>query len=104
MSDEEILKVAEAELNIVELKFHQLQYFEETEKKYERLQRLILEFMGYEDEFLITEKGLKKFKKDDLAKMVLEQRNMIRKLIDDLEPEKRDNHLNRLDDLYLNKP
>jgi hypothetical protein len=59
--------------------------------------------MGYEDEYLITHAGLKKLNKDHLGQMVLEQRNMIRKLIDDLEPSKREAHMQFLDDLYMNK-
>lgn len=71
--------------------------------KYKRLHQQLLEYMGYEDEFLITKAGLMKLTKEELAKMVLEQRNMIRKLIDDLEQDKRNIHLNYLDELYLNK-
>jgi hypothetical protein len=71
--------------------------------KYNELHRSLLEYMGYEDEFLITRAGLNKLKKDELATIVLEQRNMIRKLIDDLEPDKREKHMQFLDDLYMNK-
>lgn len=71
--------------------------------KYHELRRQLLEYMGYEEEFLITKAGLKKMNKDDLVQMILEQRNMIRKLIDDLDPIKQESHLNFLDDLYLNR-
>ncbi|PAQ15083.1 hypothetical protein CD798_08555 [Bacillaceae bacterium SAOS 7] len=59
--------------------------------------------MGYEDEYIITPSGLKRLKKDDLVEFVLQQRAMIRKLIDDLDEEKQENHIQALDDLYFNK-
>lgn len=40
--------------------------------------------------------------KDELADMVIEQRAMIRKLIDNLDPEKREKHMQSLDNLYMN--
>ncbi|ANC77168.1 hypothetical protein ABE65_010290 [Fictibacillus phosphorivorans] len=69
--------------------------------KHDRLQKLLLEYMGYSDEFLITKSALQRLKRSDLSEIVLEQRAMIRKLIDDLEPSKRKEHLEYLDKLYM---
>lgn len=85
------------------LKLYEYEFLKTHSEKYFELKRNLLEFMGYEDEFLITHAGLKKLKKDDLASIVLEQRNMIRKLIDELEPSKRESHMQYLDNLYTNK-
>ncbi len=86
------------EIDLLEYKFLKEQLKEYTEQK-----RQLYEYMGYEDEFLITRASLKSLNKDHLSLMVLEQRNMIRRLIDDLVPEKREAHMQFLDDLYMSK-
>ncbi|MEK5390223.1 hypothetical protein NSQ59_07535 [Margalitia sp. FSL K6-0131] len=87
----------------IELSWDEYQLLKSDSKKYHNLHRSLLEYMGYEDEYLITRAGLKKLKRDDLVTIVLEQRNMIRKLIDDLDPLKRDAHIDALDNLYMDK-
>jgi hypothetical protein len=87
----------------IQIPWYEYQFLKSNSDKYHELHRMLLEYMGYDDEFLITRAGLKKLKRDDLVTLVLEQRNMIRKLIDDLEPLKRDEHINTLDNLYMDK-
>lgn len=86
--------------NKIEIPWSEYKYYKSMVKKQGELQKQLYEYMGYEDEYLITHSSLKKLNRDNLAQMVLEQRNMIRKLIDDLEPSKREEHMRILDELF----
>ncbi|MBH0171008.1 hypothetical protein [Fictibacillus sp. 18YEL24] len=87
----------------IEIDWFEYKFLKEQLKEYTEQKRQLYEYMGFEEEYLITRASLKSLTKNHLSLMVLEQRNMIRRLIDDLEPEKREAHMQFLDDLYMNK-
>lgn len=68
------------------------------EKNYERINDDLIEYMGYSEEFLRSDKWLMKHNKKDLMDKIHKQRCVIRKLISELEPSRRDTYLE-----YLNK-
>ncbi|MCY8997862.1 hypothetical protein [Bacillus inaquosorum] len=56
------------------------------EKENEAFKTLLLEFIGYEDEWLLTKPGLKKnYKKDYLIEHIQYQRKLIRELYNKLD-------------------
>lgn len=69
--------------------------------KYSDLSKSLLEYMGYRKEFLISKSRFNQLMKDELVEIILEQRAMIKKLIYDLDSEKRQKHMQELDNLYM---
>lgn len=87
----------------VTIPLHQYKYYQSLEKDYSKLKTAFLEYMGYDDAFLKTEKGLNKLTKKELVSTIIQQRLVIRKLIQELEPSKREEYLSFFDSLYMSK-
>jgi hypothetical protein len=87
----------------VTIPLHEYEYYQSLSKEYSKLKINFLEYMGYDDAFLKTKKGLNKLKRKELVSTIIQQRLVIRKLIQELEPSKREEYLNFLDGLYMNK-
>ncbi|MCY8466916.1 hypothetical protein [Bacillus atrophaeus] len=56
------------------------------EKENEAFKTLLLEFVGYEDEWLPTRSGLEKKNKDELIENIQYQRKLMRELYKKLDP------------------
>jgi hypothetical protein len=106
MIDEEVRNLDESFEEIdkkVTITLFEYKYYQSLAEKYSKLKIDFLEYMGYDDAFLKTDKGLNKLKKKELVSTILQQRLVIRKLIQELEPSKREEYLSFLDGLYMNK-
>jgi hypothetical protein len=106
MMDEEVRNMDEFLEEIdkkVTIPLYEYTYLQSISKEYSKLKIDFLEYMGYDDAFLKTEKGLNKLKKKELVSTILQQRLVIRKLIQELEPSKREEYLSFLDSLYMCK-
>ncbi|EWH19857.1 hypothetical protein [Bacillus haynesii] len=57
----------------------------EASKRVEHLENVLLEFVGYEDEWLQTKPGLMKRKKADLVDQIIRQRQLMRELYNHLD-------------------
>lgn len=55
------------------------------ESKVNELETLLLEFIGYEDEWLLTKAKLKKTNREVLAEIVINQRQLMRELYNKLD-------------------
>lgn len=53
-------------------------------KLYSELKRALLEYVGYEAEYLTTEKTIKKFTKGEMVELLMIKRQMIRSLFEQL--------------------
>ncbi|MBO0962939.1 hypothetical protein J1P26_25025 [Neobacillus sp. MM2021_6] len=67
------------------------EYAKKEIKENRMLQSLFLELIGYEDEWLTTESGYKKYKKAELIEVILKQRSLIRAIYEKFEESERDN-------------
>lgn len=61
----------------------------ETVKRIELLEKALLEFVGYEDEWLQTKSGLLRGKKADLVDQIVYQRQLMRELYNHLDDDVR---------------
>lgn len=80
----------------VEIYESELQRYKLIERNYSRIDNDLTEYMGFLDEYLRSDKWLLKYNKKDLVTKIHEQRYVIRKLINELEPSKREEFINRL--------
>jgi hypothetical protein len=106
MMDEEVKEMDEwlEEMNKkVTIPLYEYINLQAISKEYSKLKIDFLEYMGYDDAFLKTEKGLNKLTKKELVSTIIQQRLVIRKLIQELEPSKREEYLSFLDSLYMSK-
>ncbi|MEK4029330.1 MULTISPECIES: hypothetical protein [Bacillaceae] len=87
----------------IEVSLSDYEQLKKTADQYANLHKALLEYMGYEEEFLITRPGFKRMTKEELITIIFEQRSVIRKLIGDLEASKREEHIRFLDTLYMNR-
>ncbi|MCY9057948.1 hypothetical protein MOE81_08405 [Bacillus inaquosorum] len=61
------------------------EYKNRLESKVNELETLLLEFIGYEDEWLLTKAKLKKTNREVLAEIVINQRQLMRELYNKLD-------------------
>lgn len=83
----------------VEIFDMELQRYKKIEKDYNRISNDLIEYMGFSDEYLKSDKWLKKYNKDELVAKIHQQRDVIRKLISELEPSKKDEYIVRLEQI-----
>lgn len=83
----------------VEIFKMELQSYKEIEKNYIRISNDLTEYMGFSDEYLKSDKWLKKYNKDDLVVKIHQQRDVIRKLISELESSKKEAYIARLEQI-----
>ncbi|MCI3198081.1 hypothetical protein GXP75_20970 [Bacillus sp. HU-1818] len=60
---------------------------EHIKKRNENMQTLLLECIGYDDEWLTTRSGYKRQKRDVLVDIIFEQRSLMKSIFNKLEPE-----------------
>ncbi|MGZ9868153.1 hypothetical protein ACU3L3_07000 [Priestia endophytica] len=72
-------------------------------KEHTQLKRDLLEYMGYDDTFLTTKVGYRKQTKEQLIETVFQQRAMMRKLLGELDEDKRAKLVNELDEFYMER-
>lgn len=77
----------------VEIYNTELQRYKKIEQLYHRLDNDLTEYMGFDDEYLRKDNWLMNYNKKDMVKKIHEQRQVIRKLIDELEPTKKEQYL-----------
>lgn len=65
-------------------------YAQRLEKRNKMLETLLMEMTGHEKEWLITNSGYKKLKKDDLIQIIMEQRQLMKMLFENLDDEKQE--------------
>ncbi|NMV97998.1 hypothetical protein [Bacillus velezensis] len=63
------------------------EYKDQMEKRIRDLESVLLEFIGYEDEWLLTKAGLNKRTRSVLVDMIIDQRNLLRTLYNKLDEE-----------------
>ncbi|CDH95411.1 hypothetical protein BAPNAU_1630 [Bacillus velezensis NAU-B3] len=63
------------------------EYKDQMEKRIRDLESVLLGFIGYEDEWLLTKAGLNKRTKSVLVNMIIDQRNLTRALYKKLDEE-----------------
>ncbi|HZH61768.1 MAG TPA: hypothetical protein VEY70_19785 [Metabacillus sp.] len=61
---------------------------QKQQKEYQKLYTLLLELIGYDNEWLTTEAGLNKYNKKELVEIILHQRSLMKKLFEELDEEK----------------
>lgn len=61
-----------------------------TEKRNKTLETLLMEMSGHEKEWLITNAGYKKLNKSDLIQIIMEQRQLMKMLFDNLNEDKKE--------------
>ncbi|MGM0889736.1 MAG: hypothetical protein ACQEW5_22970 [Bacillota bacterium] len=59
-------------------------------KRNKMLETLLLEFIGYEDEWLTRKSGYKKYNKDDLIDIIFVQRSLMKTLYENVEHSKKE--------------
>ena len=64
-------------------------YAKEEIKRNKITETLLLEFIGYEDEWLTGKSGYKKYNKNDLIEIIFEQRALMKTLYDNVEASKK---------------
>lgn len=91
MTDEEILNSVEKQKKESECFKNGFragtEYKDQMEKRIRDLESVLLEFIGYEDEWLLTKAGLNKRTRSVLVDMVIDQRNLLRTLYNKLDEE-----------------
>lgn len=73
----------------------ELQRYKRIERDYIRIKNDLTEYMGFSDEYLRSDKWLMKYNKKDLVAKIHEQRSVIRKLISELDEDKREKYLSK---------
>ncbi|MCA1233318.1 hypothetical protein HRF59_04805 [Bacillus velezensis] len=63
------------------------EYKDQMEKRIRDLESVLLEFIGYEDEWLMTKAGLNKRTRSVLVDMIIDQRYLLRTLYNKLDEE-----------------
>ncbi|APH36091.1 hypothetical protein BHE96_11090 [Bacillus subtilis] len=63
------------------------EYKDQMEKRIRDLESVLLELIGYEDEWLLTKAGLNKRTRSVLVDMIIDQRNLLRTLYNKLDEE-----------------
>lgn len=80
----------------VEIYESELLRYKRIERNYIRLDNDLTEYMGFSDEYLRSDKWLMKYNKKDLVTKIHEQRCVIRNIINESEPSKREKYINQL--------
>ncbi|MEK4628120.1 hypothetical protein MKZ17_07925 [Solibacillus sp. FSL R7-0682] len=83
----------------VEIYEMELQLYKRIERDYNRISNDLIEYMGFSEDYLRNDKWLKRYKKEDLVVKIHQQRDVIRKLISELEPSKKDEYIAHLEQL-----
>lgn len=78
-------------------------FFSNQSRRLDQLQNELLEFMGYEDSYLKTQQGLMRYKKEELVAIILRQRAIYRKLLQDMDEETKVRYIQELDSIYMQK-
>ena len=86
-----------------EFKEHIGREYQKVSQKYNQIKRDLLEYMGYDDAFLTTKAGYRKQTKNQLIETVFQQRAMIRRLLEELDEDKRAKLVNELDEFYMER-
>lgn len=79
-----------------EISNYEYKLLKNAEKNYDRINDELTEYIGYSDEYLHNDKWLMKFNKKDLVHKIHRQRCLIRKIINELEPIKKEKYFNEL--------
>lgn len=66
----------------------EFEYAQKVLKENEMLRTLLLEAIGYDDEWITTAAGYKKFNKNELIEIILKQRALMRRIYNADAPEK----------------
>lgn len=83
----------------VEIYDIEIQRYKKIEKEFIRISNDLIEYMGFDDDYLRSDKWLMKYKKEDLVIKIHQQRDVIRKLISELEPSKKDKYIVHLEQI-----
>ncbi|MCZ8535491.1 hypothetical protein [Psychrobacillus psychrodurans] len=83
----------------VEIYEMELLRYKIIEKEYIRISNDLIEYMGFDDDYLRSDKWLMKYNKNDLVTKIHQQRDVIRKVISDLEPSKKEKYIAHLEQI-----